>query len=389
MRQQSFDVIVIGIGAMGASACYHLARRGVRVLGLEQFAIVHAMGSSHGHTRMIRLAYYEHPDYVPLLRRAYALWDELESETGERVLYRTGGIYMGAAGGEVVRGCVEAARTHALAYEALTHDDLQRRHPEFTLPDDYVGVWEPQAGFLLCERAVGLYARLALQAGAELHAHEPVTGVDLRQDGVTVTTAAGAYHAARAVFCGGAWSGRLLAGLGVNLVVTRQALGWLWPQRPEAFALGAFPVWGIEQPDGSLAYGFPMMSDVPGLKLARHGRGKVTDPDSVSRQPTDADRAEVLDIARRYLPAAADAPTLASRICLYTNSPDGHFVIDRHPLSPAACVACGFSGHGFKFASVVGEVLADLATTGQTSLPVGFLGLGRFGNAASGAATKG
>jgi sarcosine oxidase len=166
-------------------------------------------------------------------------------------------------------------------------------------------------------------------------------------------------------------------------VVTRQALGWLWPRTPDAFGLGAFSVWGIEQPDGSLAYGFPMMSDVPGLKMARHGRGGVVDADTVSREPTDADRAEVLRIAQTYLPAGV-GPTLSTRICLYTNSPDGHFIVDRHPASERAVVACGFSGHGFKFASVMGEVLADLATNGLTPLPVRFLGLGRFGKGAAG-----
>jgi sarcosine oxidase len=376
----NYDVIVVGVGAMGASACWQLGRRGVRVLGLEQFAVGHALGSSHGHTRMIRLAYYEHSDYVPLLQRAYALWDELEAASGgERVLYRTGGIYMGPPGGEVVAGCIEAARRHGLAHEVLSREELARRHPLFSLPADYIGVWEPAAGFLLCEKAVNLFARLAMQAGAVIRGHEPVLNVEMRDEGVTVTTLRETYHADRIIFCGGAWSGKLLADLGVELVVTRQALGWIWPRSPDAFALDRFPVWGVEQADGSLAYGFPMMSDVPGLKMARHGRGTPADPDTVSREPTAADREEVLAIARRYLPGAV-GPTIANRICLYTNSPDGHFIVDRHPAGGRAVIACGFSGHGFKFASVMGEVLADLATVGSTPLPVGFLGLGRFAN---------
>jgi sarcosine oxidase len=377
VRGSSYDVIVVGVGAMGAATCDHLARRGVRVLGLEQFGLVHAMGSSLGHTRMIRLAYYEHPDYVPLLRRAYALWDELESRGGEKLLYRTGGVYMGPPDGEVVAGALLAARQHGLAHEPLTHADLAKRHPLFTLPDHFTGVWEPEAGFLLCEKAIGVCARLAMEAGATIHGHERVRDVDLSPDGVAVTTDAGTYSADRVVFCGGAWSGKLLANLGAPLVVTRQPLVWLWPRTPEPFALGRFSVWGIEQLDGSLAYGFPMLGDVPGLKIARHGRGPVTDADTVSREPTDADRAEVLQIAQNYLPAGA-GPVLSTRICMYTNSPDGHFIVDRHPASDRAYVACGFSGHGFKFASVIGEVMADLATTGTTPLPVGFLGLHRF-----------
>jgi sarcosine oxidase len=380
MSGQHYDIIVIGVGAMGAAACHQLARRGIRVLGLEQFAIVHSLGSSHGHTRMIRLAYYEHPDYVPLLRRAYQLWDQLETETGERVLYRTGGIYMGPAGGEVVAGATSAARQHGLAHERLSNSDLRRRFGQFSLPESFEGVFEPEAGFLLCEKAVGLLARLAMEAGAVLHGHEPVRHVNFEEGGgVSVRTDHATYHAQRVVFCGGAWSGHLLAKLGIPpLVVTRQMLGWLWPREPAAFRLGEFTVWGIEQPDGSLAYGFPMMPDLPGLKMARHGRGPVADPDAVSREVTEADRAEVVELARRYLPSAV-GPLVAGRICLYTNSPDGHFIVDRHPgAGGRAVIACGFSGHGFKFASVMGEVLADLATTGTTALPVGFLGLDRF-----------
>jgi sarcosine oxidase len=374
---RNYDVIVVGVGAMGAATCWQLSRRGVRVLGLEQFGIVHALGSSHGHSRMIRMAYYEHPDYVPLLRRAYQLWDELEAASGEQVLYRTGGIYMGRPGGEVVAGTIDAATRHRLSHEVLTHRDLARRHPQFALPEDFIGVWEPAAGFLLCEKSVALFARMALEAGATLHGHEPVQHVDLQPTGVTVTTPDDTYHAGHVVFCGGAWSGRLLADLNTRLTVTRQVLGWLWPQTPAPFALGTFPVWGIEQPDGSLAYGFPMMPDLPGLKMARHGPGPATDPDTVPRDCTPADRAEVLGIARTYLPGGA-GPLLSSRVCLYTHSPDGHFIIDRHPTSARATIACGFSGHGFKFASVMGEILADLSTTGVTPLPIRFLGLDRL-----------
>jgi sarcosine oxidase len=374
----TYDVIVVGVGAMGAAACWHLARRGVRVLGIEQFGIVHAMGSSHGHTRMIRMAYYEHPDYVPLLRRAYALWDELEAQSGEKVLYRTGGIYMGPPEGEVIAGTTGAARLHGLAHEVLSHAELRRRFGQFVLPEHFLGVWEPQAGFLLCEKAIGIFARLALEAGATLHGNQCVRQIDLQGGGVTVTTERGTYHADKLVVCGGAWSGKLLAELKIPLVVTRQAMGWLWPKEPGRFGLGTFPVWGIEQADGSLAYGFPMMGDVPGLKMARHGRGEATDAEVVSRTPAEQDRAEVLGIAERYLPGGV-GPMLATRICLYTNSPDGHFIIDRHPASERAVIACGFSGHGFKFATVVGEALADLTISGATPLPVGFLGLRRFG----------
>jgi sarcosine oxidase len=377
----TYDVIVIGVGAMGAAACHHLARRGVRVLGLEQFAIPHALGSSHGHTRMIRLAYYEHADYVPLLRRAYQLWDESEADGGQKLLHRTGGVYMGPPDGHVVPGAVAAARLHGLAHETLSRDDLRKRHPHFAVPDSYTAVFEPEAGFVLCEAAVAVAARLAMRAGATIRAHEPVRAVDFSPSHVTVRTDHATHRADRVVFCGGAWSGKLLASLGLPpLVVTRQTLGWVWPRTPDDFRLGRFPVWGVEQPDGSLAYGFPMLDDVPGLKLARHGLGPAADADTVSRTPANADRAEVTDLAARLLPAAADAPLLALRVCLYTNSPDGHFILDRitDPAAERAVVACGFSGHGFKFAPVIGQILADLVTTGATPLPAQFLGLSRF-----------
>jgi sarcosine oxidase len=377
---QSYDVIIVGLGAMGSAAAFHLARRGLRVLGLEQFDIPHTRGSSHGQSRMIRLAYYEHPDYVPLLRRAYELWDELSSLSGQRLLHRTGGVYMGPAAGHVVPGALRAARQHNLSHEPLTHADLARRYPMFQLPDDYTGVFEPEAGFLLPERCVAAHAEQALRNGADLHAHEPVLDWTASPTGVTVRTPGATYHAKRLIFCSGAWTARLLRDLSVPLAVTRQVMGWVWPKEPDHFSLGRFPVWGIEQPDGSLAYGFPMLphSDAPGLKLARHAPGTTTDPDTISRDITPADRHEIDDILARYLPSAV-GPSLSLRTCMYTNSPDGHFLLDRHPLHPRVLLAAGFSGHGFKFASVIGQILADLATgNGQTDLPAGFLSLARF-----------
>ena len=377
----SYDVIVVGVGAMGSSACYHLARRGARVLGLEQFDIPHALGSSHGYSRMIRMAYYEHPDYVPLLRRAYELWRELERAAGQKLLFEVGGIYMGPPEGHVVRGTVEAARRHGLEHEVLSHGQLVGRFPQFRVPQNYTGVWEPRAGFLLPEKVIAAQAELALRAGAELHGREGVVEWEARGDGVTVRTGKARYSGKKLIFCGGAWTGRLVSALGAQLVVTRQPLGWVWPRRPEVFELGRFPVWGIEEADGSLSYGFPMIPDNPGLKVARHAPGTATDPDTVQRQATSADEAEVRAIVERHLPEAV-GPLLSMRICMYTNSPDGHFIIDFDPGHPNVLLACGFSGHGFKFASVIGEILADLATEGRTPLPAAFLGLSRFGGGA-------
>jgi len=372
-----FDVIVIGIGAMGSSACHHLARKGARVLGLEQFDIPNALGSTHGSSRMIRLAYYEHPDYVPLLKRAYALWDELEVESGQKLLYRTGGLYMGPRDGEIIGGSLRSARQHHLAHELLDRDELRRRFPQFEVPDNWVALHEPEAGFLRPEAVISSYAELALRAGAELHGREPVIEWNADGKGVRVVTSRAEYQADRLIFCGGPWSGRLIRDLGVELRVTRQVLGWVWPKKPELFALGRLPVWAIDHLDGTIHYGFPMMNDVPGFKVAHHAPGETTDPDRVARDPQPGDEETFRPILRQMIPAA-DGPLLSMKVCMYTNSPDGHFILDRHPKHERVTIACGFSGHGFKFASVIGEVLADIAQGGSTTLPAAFLGLGRF-----------
>ncbi|QOV88501.1 N-methyl-L-tryptophan oxidase [Humisphaera borealis] len=378
---ERYDVIVIGVGAMGSSACFHLARRGVKVLGLEQFSIAHDRGSSHGQSRMIRMAYYEHPDYVPLLRRAYELWDELESLSGQKLLHRTGGIYLGPPDGGLIAGSLASARLHGLAHEVLSPGALAERFPPFHLAPGWIGVHEPAAGFLLPEAVVAAYAGLARQHGADIHGNEPVvqwTRAGESDDGdIRVRTGAGEYLARRLIVCGGAWSVALLPQLNTPLVVTRQVLGWVRPANPEPFALGRFPVWAAENPDGTLQYGFPVMPGEQTLKVAWHGAGRPTDADNLDRRTSGDDIATFLPALPHLLPGAA-GPVAEMRVCMYTNSPDHHFIIDRLPSEPNVTVACGFSGHGFKFASVIGEVLADLATSGQTSRPAGFLSLARF-----------
>jgi sarcosine oxidase len=373
-----YDVIVIGAGAMGSGACLHLSRRGQRVLCLEQFDIPHNLGSSHGFSRMIRMAYYEHPDYVPLLRRAYELWEELERQSGEKLLHITGGIYMGPPQGHVVSGALASARRHGLPHEHLTRAQLASRFGQFDLPEDFQGVFEPRAGFLLPEKVIAAQAQLAMSMGVEIHGREPVLGWESGSGHIGVRTTQGEYQAQKVLFCAGAWTSRLLTQLGVKLTVTRQPMGWVWPADSRPFQMGRFGVWGIQEPDGSLSYGMPMTNDSPGLKLARHAPGLSTDPDQLNRQCTPSDQEEIRAVQRR-LPQAA-GPILSVRICMYTMSPDGHFILDRLPGEPRAMVAAGFSGHGFKFASVVGEVLADCLTDGKTRHPVGFLGLARLLN---------
>ncbi len=373
-----YDAIVIGVGTMGAAACHQLARRGARVLGLERFDIPHALGSASGLSRMIRLAYYEHPDYVPLLQRAYTLWHELEIECGQELLHLTGGLYLGPPNGHLVAGSLGSARQHSLEHELLDRHALSARFPQFQVPDDWLALLEERAGFLRPERAIAAHAAVALRRGADVRAREHVIDWSSDRSGVVVRTAAGeTFDADKLVVCGGAWSAALLRDLGIELRVTRQTMGWFWPRNPDAFALGTMPVWAIENPDRSLYYGFPMLADVPGFKIARHGPGPATEPDPVQRDPLPGDVEDLKAGLRQFVPDG-DGPLLALRTCLYTNSPDGHFIIDRHPRDERVIVACGFSGHGFKFASVVGEILADLVLLGRTDQPAGFLGVQRF-----------
>jgi len=373
----SYDVIVIGLGTMGAATCAYLARRGARVLGLEQFGIPHAHGSAGGESRVIRLSYFEHPDYVPLLLRAYELWHDLSRETGRTVLYETGGMYLGPADGEFIRGSIGAARQYDLPHEVLENAEIKQRFPQFNVPEAYAGIFEPRAGVIIPELAVGAFAESALRHGAELHGHEPVRSWSSENAGIEVTTDRARYVADRLVICGGAWSGRLLRDLGVPLAVTRQTMGWFWPKRPELFEFGRFPVWAFEDGRGGLQYGFPLLQNRPGLKVARHLPAEATTPESVERTISQKDRRELLEMVDETLPEGT-GPLLSASVCLYTNTPDGHFIVDQHPEDERVTLACGFSGHGFKFASVMGEALADLAQHGRTTHPVTFLGLDRF-----------
>jgi sarcosine oxidase len=375
---ERFDSIVVGVGGMGSAALAHLARRGQRVLGLERFGIPHDLGSSHGVTRIIRLAYYEDPAYVPLLRRAYELWRELEDRGGERLLHITGSI---DAGPEVFEGSLRSCEEHDLPHEVLTAQDLRRRYPAYHLRDDTNVLLQPDGGFLLPERCIVAHAREAEALGADVHTDERVVDWEPSGDGVRVTSERGIYDADRLVLCAGAWS-EAVARLPRGFVeAERQVLGWFEPLEPELFEPQRFPVFNLVVPEGRW-YGFPVFG-VPGLKIGRyHHRNEVVDPDDFDRTPQREDEELLRPFVERYFPAGA-GPTAALATCLFENSPDEHFLLDLHPECPQAVVAAGFSGHGFKFCSVVGEIAADLALTRTTRHDIGFLRLARFRSAAS------
>jgi sarcosine oxidase len=366
-----YDAVVVGLGAMGSSAVYQFARRGLRVLGLEAFGRGHRLGSSHGESRIIRLAYHEHPNYVPLLHRAYALWDELQADSGEDLLRITGGLLIGSPDSELVSGARASAELHGLSYELLTPDEVQRRYPAVVLAEGEVALWEPRAGFLRPEQCLATFTRLARQLGADLRYEEPVRAWRAERNGVEVTTDRGRYHAEQVVFtCGARISGVLGARI-PPVVAERMPLFWLAPAAPEQFALGRLPVYLWETDRGEVFYGFPHL-DWPGAKVARHHSGEVCDPDRVDRTVHAEDEAALRRLIERRLPAL-NGPVAGSLVCLYENSPDRHFLIDRLPEHPNALFAGGFSGHGFKFATVVGEILADLTTHGQATPEADFL----------------
>ncbi len=373
---QTYDVIVLGIGGMGSAACWQLARRGQRVLGLERFDIPHAMGSSHGANRIIRLAYFEDPAYVPLLRRAYANWREAESRFGERLLFVTGSVDAGPEDSRIVAGAVEACRIHDLPHELLSARDLNARFPGYALPAGHLALLQPEGGFVASERAIVAHVALAQAEGAEIRAREPALSWEPVAGGVRVRTARGTYEAGRLVLTAGAWMQDLVPALAGRAVPERQVLGWFQPAMPDAFALGRFPVFNALFDEGHF-YGFPVWG-LPGFKIGLYHHLRETGPaDAIDREVHPRDEAVLREAVRRYFPHA-DGPTMALRSCLFTNTPDEHFVIDTLPDCPEVVVASPCSGHGYKFCSVVGEILADLATTGRTGFDISLFGLGRL-----------
>jgi sarcosine oxidase len=377
MARRDYDVIVIGLGGMGSATAYHLAARGRRVLGLEQFDPLHERGSSHGLTRIIRLAYHEDPSYVPLLRRAYELWHDLETDAGEPLLVTTGSLEGGPEDGPMFQGALDAARQHDIPHEVLDASDLRRRHPAYAGFDASTRVvFQPDGGFLLAEPTIRAHHDGARRRGADLLFGEAVRGWEPTGDRVLVTTDAETYEADRLVVCAGAWARQLVPSLVRLAVPERQVLAWLTPITPELFGADRFPVFLVDVEEGSF-YGFPL-HDGHGFKLGKyHHRFEPIDPDDPDRSVHPEDEALLRAFAERYFPEGAGATEML-KACMFTNSPDEHFVLDRVPDAPQVAVFAGESGHGYKFCSVVGEILADLAIDGATRHDIGLFRIDRF-----------
>ncbi|SDP30916.1 FAD dependent oxidoreductase [Streptomyces sp. cf386] len=369
----SYDVIVVGLGGMGSAAAYHLAARGRRVLGLERFGPVHNLGSSHGGSRIYRQAYFEDPAYVPLLLRAHELWKKLATDSGREVFTETGGLLIGREDSLAFAGTLDSARQWGLDHEVLDAGDIRRRFPTFTPAAEEVAFYERRAGVARPEATVGAHLDLARAHGAELHFAERVLAWEADGPGakVRVATDLGTYTADRLVVAPGAWAPKLLSDLGVNVTVERQVMYWFQPEGGTGpFTADRHPVYIWEDPDGTQIYGFPAL-DGPqgGAKVAFFRKGGTTDPDALDRRIHPEEIETIAEYLRPRIPTLPGR-FLKGAACMYCSTPDENFVLALHPEHPNVTVACGFSGHGFKFVPVIGEILADLAIEGTTDHPI-------------------
>jgi len=375
-----FDVAVIGLGGMGSAILAHCARRGASAVGLEQFERGHGLGSSSGRTRMIRKAYFEDPAYVPLLLRAYDLWREIERETGAKLLRLTGLLMVGREQTEIIAGARRSAQEHALAFETLTTRELKTRYPSLRILRDEMGVFEPDGGILDPERAIEVQLELAKAAGAEQRFGVAMTTWEARPDGFVIQLADGTRITSGALVLSlGAWFKESLERLGISIRVQRNVQAWFQPST-RVYDAARFPPFLLDRPAlPAPLYGFPDLGD--GVKAAFHSLGDNTDASHVDRRVNmGRDIQPIIEAMDQWMPGAAG--TLRSaRPCLYTLTPDGHFVVDRHPQHPRLILCGGFSGHGFKFAPVIGEVVADLALEEGSRHKIDFLSLRRFARA--------
>jgi sarcosine oxidase len=372
-----YDCIVVGVGGVGSAALYHLAQREARILGLDRFPPGHDRGSSHGDTRLIRLAYFEHPNYVPMLRRAYKLWAELAELCGQPLYHETGLLELSHAGGVVVPGVLVSAREHGLEVEELSASEVEHRFRGFRVPQSMTGVFERCAGYLRVEACVLAHVDEALKLGAEVRSGETVHAWRAEGSGVVVTTEQESYAAERLVITAGAWAADLLANLGIRFAVRRKSVFWYQAADPVYSVQSGCPAFFYETPAGAF-YGFPQI-DRSGLKVAEHSGGQpVADPLTVNRELDPQDQKRVESFLREHLPGVTHS-CQKHVVCMYTMTPDEHFVVDHHPQYQQVVFAAGLSGHGFKFAGVLGEALTELALNGRTSTPLGFLACDRPG----------
>jgi sarcosine oxidase len=376
----AFDVIVVGLGAMGSSTSYHLAKRGAKILGLEAFTPAHEKGSSHGESRIIRQAYFEDPAYVPLVLRAYELWDQLEAESNEDLLNITGGVAIGPLQGGLITGCLKSAERYGLEHDLFDANEMNRRFPQFALAEDEVAFYEQKAGYLRPEECIRQHLRLASKRGADLRFKERVLSWTASEsgDGVSVVTEKETYQAKSLVISVGPWTNEFVGSLPVSLTVSRRVMFWLNPTtQHSAFDKRVFPIFIWEPEQGPLFYGCPRTSEAGDPKVGIHSGDEDCTPSTIDRSIHPRDIAAIRSAIKFRIPALNGEVSHAA-ICMYTMTPDKHFIIDAHPWHPQVSIAAGFSGHGFKFSSVVGEILSDLAMTRNTSSDIALFSGSRF-----------
>lgn len=372
----NYDVIIVGLGAMGSAAAYHLAKNGLRVLGLDRFQPPHNFGSSHGLTRIIREAYFEDPLYVPLVQRAYELWADLELQSGKELLQKTGGLMIGPVDGALVSGASRSAEQHRLAHEILASAALAQTFPVFKVQDNPTAVWEPRAGVLFPERAIQTHLELAAKLGAELRFNEPVRKWEPLGKCVRIFTDSDFYTGNHLVLSPGAWMSSLLPEPRLPLTVERQVLFWFKPlSHLELFQPDRLPIFIRQYAPDKFFYGFPDLGD--GVKVAFHHQGGHVAPDSLSQKVEQNEIDEMRHVLSEYLPDA-NGELRSTAVCMYTNAPDEHFVLDYHPEYPQVVVASPCSGHGFKFSPAIGEMIAGMIGGERPRFNLDLFNIARF-----------
>jgi sarcosine oxidase len=362
---RDYDVIVLGLGGIGSGAAYWLARSGARVLGIEQFEFGHARGESHDHSRIIRLSYHA-ANYVALAKEAYTAWEQLEHDVGERVVFKTGGIDLGPCNGAIqLEGYADAMRANGVPFDILDAAEIRRRYPAFTVANDVWGLFQAESGIVAAERATAAHQRAARAEGATLLEHTPVTSIATHGDEIVVDAGGVRYRARSLVIAAGPWTNAALEhfGLHLPLEVTKEQAMYFRPRSTDRFAFGSFPIW-IWMDDPSF-YGFPVFGETGAVKVTQDAGGKAVDPDTRGFDPDPEITARVRAFLAKNLPEL-DADLHLVKTCLYTLTPDREFVIDTLPGHRNVHVAIG-AGHAFKFASVIGRILSDLALRGKTS----------------------
>jgi len=371
-----YDVAIIGAGAAGSAAAYHLSKTGKKILVLDRFNPPHNLGSSHGQSRIIREAYFESPAYVPLVQQAYQLWYQLEKESDKKLLLKTGGLMLGAHDTKVVQGAMRSAIEHHLPYEYLNNDEIRKRFPGFNPTEETVAVYEQNAGILFPEECIKTNLELSKNKNTDFCFNEVVSKINSNNKEVEITTNRDKYRATKIIVTAGAWLNELFPELHLPLTVTRQVLFWFKCRKEDAkkYSPENFPIY-IWQEKEKIFYGFPDLGE--GIKIAIHHDGKTTTADTIDRNVYKEEVNEISAIVKTYL--GINATLNSSAVCMYTNTPDEDFIIDYHPLYKNIIIASPCSGHGFKFSSAIGKLLCEMALEEPLNFDILVFNIKRFG----------